>query len=461
MSPSTSPQRNPIVTNYDGSIVSSPQQLVRPRSVEELQQILRERDRYPSPVRAMGSYHSLTPCVSSPGTIVDMTALDQVVGIDAQKMTFTAQAGLEMIAAAGILRTQNLQFILNIEIGNMTLGSAACCHTKDALDGVGFGQVNSFVTGIKWVSPSGTLEEASAEQHPELLPLVRASYGLMGIVYEVTFSIKPLEIIRFNYEVLDVGRVTQNHISEVIASNDSMVCWTVGHTLVIQTRNRASELRHDFLAESRRFGWSFLAAFAGRTIRQHVSSTELTNTLEDAGAGIELGFYQLLSATGGFTLYDPDKMVDYSQTPKSARYAFTFWAFPRQDWVKNLNDYLDFAGRYFAERGFRCNMPLGSYFIRQDTSSLLSYSYDGDIISLDPIHAPGDRDQAAWAAFLHAFNEWAHPRGGRPLLNQSPFVTKQQVVAAYGERWTRVGDWVRTADPDGRMLNPFFAALLV
>ena len=41
-------------------------------------------------------------------------------------------------------------------------------------------------------------------------------------------------------------------------------------------------------------------------------------------------------------------------------------------------------------------MPLGSYFIRQDTSSLLSYTHDGDIISLDPIHAPGDRDKAAW-----------------------------------------------------------------
>ena len=87
-------------TNYDGSISSSPQQLVRPKSVEELQNILKQRDKYPSPVRAMGSYHSLTPCVSSPGTIVDMKALDKIVTIDAQKMTFTAQAGLEMIEAA-------------------------------------------------------------------------------------------------------------------------------------------------------------------------------------------------------------------------------------------------------------------------------------------------------------------------------------------------------------------------
>ncbi len=195
-------------------------------------------------------------------------------------------------------------------------------------------------------------------------------------------------------------------------------------------------------------------------MRQHGPGPTLTNLAEDLGAEVELGFYKLLSASGGFTLYNPDKMIDYSHTSESARYAFTFWAFPRQEWVVNLNAYLDFADRHFKEHGFRCNMPLGSYFIRQDSHSLLSYSSDGDVISIDPIHAPGDRDRAAWAEFLHAFNAWAHQRGGKPLLNQSPFVTKAHVVSAYGERWKTVCDWIRTVDPDGRMLNPFFRELL-
>jgi FAD/FMN-containing dehydrogenase len=449
------------ISSYDGSIVSTPQQFVHPKSVEELQTILKNRDQYPGPVRAMGSYHSLTPCASSPGTIVAMKGLNKIVKIDPVNMTFTAQAGLQMFEAADALRKQNLQFMLNIEIGNMTLGSAACCHTKDALDGVELGQVNSYISGIKWVSPSGTLQEASIEKNPELLPLVRASYGLAGIVYEVTFKVKPLEIVRFDYDVLDVEEVTQDHMSQVIASNQAMVCWTLGRKVVIQTRNRATELRHDFLGDSRRFGWSFLAAFTGRAIRQHSLSPALTTVVEDLGSSIELGFYQLLSKTGGFTLYDPDKTINYTKTPESARYAFTFWAFPRDNWVKNLNGYIEFAERHFSRHGFRCNMPLGSYFIRQDRSSLLSYTWDGDVISLDPIHAPGERDKAGWEAFLRAFNDWAHERGGVPLLNQSPFVTKAQVISAYGDRWTKLSDWVRSIDPDRRMVNEFFSELLV
>ncbi len=51
-------------------------------------------------------------------------------------------------------------------------------------------------------------------------------------------------------------------------------------------------------------------------------------------------------------------------------------------------------------------------------------------------------------------------RGGIPLLNQSPFVKKEHVVAAYGDRWKKLGDWSQTVDPERRMVNAFFAELL-
>src|SRR4249919_2106923 len=106
------------VTNYDGSISSTPQQLVHPKSVEELQNILKQRDKYPGPVRAMGSYHSLTPCASSTGTIVDMHGFNKVLGIDTAAMTVTAQAGAQLVNVAAALRKLDLQFMLKIEIGN-------------------------------------------------------------------------------------------------------------------------------------------------------------------------------------------------------------------------------------------------------------------------------------------------------------------------------------------------------
>ena len=237
----------------------------------------------------MGSNHSLTPCAVSTGTVVSMDGFTKIVKIDAAKKTITAQAGLQLVDAAAALRKKNLQFMLNIEIGNITLGSAACCQTKDALDGVELGQVNSYVTAIKWVSPSGELMEASETKNPELLPYIRASYGLAGIVYEVTFTIKPLEIISFDYDVHDVEDLKDSTIKKAISSNQSIVLWTIGDDIVIQSRNKARKLKHEWLADAREFGWNFLGAYTGRGLRDRFGGSGAREDQGTTGIGSRAG----------------------------------------------------------------------------------------------------------------------------------------------------------------------------
>ena len=244
------------ITNYDGGLVTTPQQVVTPESVPELQAIVRDSVAYPSPLRAMGSFHSLTPCPASTGTVVRMEGISRVLRIDRDAMTVTAEAGLQIGQLATALRKEGLQLLLNIEIGNATLGSLACCHSKDAMDGVEHGQVSSYVTRIKWVDPSGDLREASQDSTPDLLYLVRSSNGLCGVCYEVTLRIKPLEIIKFDYEIHDSRRLTQEHVEEVIRRNQAMVCWTIGHTTVVQTRNQAERLQRAWLARLRHLAWT-------------------------------------------------------------------------------------------------------------------------------------------------------------------------------------------------------------
>jgi FAD/FMN-containing dehydrogenase len=452
---------SPIVRNYDGGISSRPAQLATPKTVAELQSILRDTGRYPSPVRAMGSYHSLTPCASSDGgTIVSMAGLKRIVSIDREKMTLTAEAGLEFVEASRVLRNQKLQFLTNIEIGNMTLGSAACCHTKDALDGAEFGQVGSYLTQMKWVAPDGSLQQASETSNPALMRVMRGSYGLCGIVYEATFRIKPLEAIRFTYLPRQIGSLTQQEVDAIIARSEGLVCWTVGRRAHFQMRrrvDRAGLLAKPFAAVRRRL-WNHTEARVGRCIDRRLPRGPLRNGALDAWfAGNKL-LMTALHLLGGARLYNPDKTIDYSKTPERAKYAFTFWAFPREQWLQALKDYVAFSEAHFKRTGFRCNMPLGSYFIRRDTNSILSYSHDGDIFSIDPIHAYTDK--AAWDNFLMEFNEFAYKRNGIPLFNQSPFVERRHAEAAYGQRWKEFSAHVRQADPQGRMLNPFFEALL-
>jgi FAD binding domain/D-arabinono-1,4-lactone oxidase len=448
------------VVNYDGSITSSPQQLVYPTTVAEIQAILRDAVTFPSPVRAMGSNHSLTGCAASDGTIVNLSKMAQVIAIDSTNMVFTAQAGLQIIDASKALRAQGLQLMLNIEIGNMTLGSAACCHSKDALDGIEFGQVNSYVTGMKWVTPTGDLEEASEATNPDLLHIVRSIYGLCGIVYEVTMRVKPIEVLHFTYLPRPVDELTQDEVDHLLDTSEGLICWTVGRTSIFQQRTRIADpgILSSLEAAVRRSLWNYQGAHVGQLIDRFIADKTLRDALQQGDFDAAKLLYTTLHLFGGITLLAPDKIIDYNNTPNDARYAFTFWAFPRSQWLATLRAYLDFADQHFNATGFRCNMPLGAYHIRSDSSSLLSYTQDEEVVSIDPIHA--STDDTVWHYFLQQFNDFAYQRGGIPLLNQSPFVELKHVEAAYGQRWIQFSSLVRSMDPGGRMLNPFFAALL-
>ena len=447
------------IVNYDGSITMSPQRVVRPTSVEDIQEALRDGVRYPGPVRAMGSCHSLTPCFATEGTLIDMRGMDRVLQINGEDGTLTAQAGLQIVNAADALRERDLQFFTNIEIGNMTLGAAATTHSKDALDGAEFGQFSSYAIHIKWVTPSGDLAEVG-ESNPDLLRKIRSSYGLCGVVYEVTFRVKPIEVLHFSYSPRPVEELTNQEVDDMLDTSEGIVCWTVGRTAVFQRRQRVEDRRivASLFGAVRRRLWNHSGAHAAHFIDQLISDDRLRAAVQDQAADATNLLYSTLRLFGGITLVAPDKTVDYSETRQSARYAFTFWAFPRSKWLDTLRAYLDFADEHHRRTGFRCNMPLGSYFIRKDVGSLLSYTHDGEMFSIDPIHAP--TDNVAWSEFLNRFNDFAFERGGVPLLNQSPFVERKHVQAAYGERWTEFSNWVRAQDPSGRMLNPFFAALL-
>ncbi len=448
------------IVNYDGSITTTPQQLVIPKTVEGIQAVLRDSSKYPSPVRAKGSYHSLTPCASSDGTIVDMSGMTQVIQIDEVNKVFTAQAGLQFIEASKALREHGLQFMTNIEIGNMTLGSAACCHTKDALDGIEFGQVSSYVTKIKWVSPDGNLAEASAADSQDELRFARSSYGLCGIVYEVSFRVKPIEALHFTYLPRPIDELTDAEVNNILDTSEGLVAWTVGRTCVFQQRHRVDDpgIFGSLVSAARRRLWNFGDAHAGHFIDQFLTHKSLRDAAQTGDFNVSKFLYSTLHLFGGITLLAPDKTIDYRDTPRAARYAFTFWAFPRAQWLTTLRAYLDFTDQHFKTTGFRCNMPLGAYHIRLDTNSILSYTHDQEVFSIDPIHA--STDDVAWHNFLRKFNDFAFERNGIPLLNQSPFVERKHVEAAYGQRWVEFAQWVKTKDPQGRMVNPFFAGLL-
>lgn len=119
------------VTNWFGNIVSHPSIVVDANSVDDIVRVLKDPIRFPSPVRAVGSNHSTSPCGAADGGTLIRMKMNKILNIGTDSLT--VEAGAIHLDLAKALEAKNLQFYVNTEIGSLTSGSAACAGTKDCV----------------------------------------------------------------------------------------------------------------------------------------------------------------------------------------------------------------------------------------------------------------------------------------------------------------------------------------
>ena len=437
--------------HWDGEWPTYPQELVHARSVEDVVAVMKDPERYPAPVRPHGSGHSPANCRGADGgTVIDMLALNRVVEIGEETATF--EAGMLYIDTAEALEQRGLQHYVNTEIGSLTVGSAACCQTKDAAMPGEHGQLSAYVTGMKIVTPAGDVV-AITEDEPELLRAARSSFGLFGVVVEVTFRVKALERLAVGHKTFKTDDLVQR-LPELARERSLMMYFFpfIDRVLV--------EFRHytGSAGRANRASWR-LRNFAWRTITP--AGAQIAERLPSRVRGRTInGFHRVLHVTTGLIASSktvpPHQMIRYPHRAGRTAFTSSLWAFPEETFRTALPEYRDFVRKYESEHGWRPNMPAVGYRQEQDQSSLLSYSWDGPVLTIDPVSTlrPG------WYEFLDEFNEFCSERGGAPLLNQTPGLTSEMVERAFGDRLRELEEHRRRFDPDDRLLSSYFRELL-
>src|SRR5215831_9917018 len=365
------------VTNWFGSIRSHPAVIVEAESVEEIAAVLKDRERYPNPVRAVGSNHSTTPCgVAEGGTLIVMRKMERIIEI--RDDSVTAQAGALYYDVAQELRKHNLQFFVNVELGNLTIGSAACGGTKDASMPGEYGQVASYATSIKMITPAGDLVEVT-DADPELLQLTRSSYGLFGIVYEVTFQVRPLVPMRVHHE--------HYRFEDDERAGHKVTNWQWG-------------LRNAI--------WSHYAPLWGYLVNRFAPGKGLQHFLTNLYN--RLIVLVATTVVRGENTAATSQQIKYPFVSNNSRYTFSIWAFPEERYIDCVRRYFEFSKQYDREHGYRVNLLSVGYRIKADQSSLFSYSFDGPVMTFDPVSTgnPG------WEDFLRAYNDLCSELGGVP-----------------------------------------------
>ena len=447
------------IQNWKRSITYYANSLVMVESVDDIVRIVKDKDKYPSPVRAKGSHHSTTRCiVAEHGTVIDITKMNKILNINHEAMTITMQAGVLHIDAARELEKHGLQFYVNVEIGNLTVGSGACGGTKDAsyfseTEGkYEYGQVASYVIGMKAVRSDGEILKVT-EDDPELLEIMRSSFGMLGIIYEVTYKVKkirPMAVEHISYHLDEFAA----RLPELISKNRSMMLYMFPFLdrVVVEYRYDGSGplVSDSWQWRLRNWVWKTVGPFVGMTASLFIPFKRIRYWLIDQFNRVAQVI--LTRVLRGCNTSPADQIIRYPETAGYSSYTFSIWAFPREEYPDTIRAYFNFCKDYYRQNGYRCDMLNVGYSIAQDTSSLFSYTRKGPALTLDPVST----GLTGWLGFLTAYNEFCIQHNGVPLFNQSRGITPLQAKAAFGPEIEKFKAYRERYDPEDRFYTDYF-----
>ncbi|MGH6865513.1 MAG: FAD-binding protein [Methyloceanibacter sp.] len=449
-------RRDVTVKSWDGTWTYRPLVQVTPETVEDLVEIMTDEVRFPLPVRPAGSMHSTARINGDDGgTMVDMKSMNRILHFTDDSVT--VEAGATYLAVSNALKERGLQFHITTEIGNVTLGAMACAATKDSSFPGGFGQISSYVTAVRLVTPQGELHEITEAENPKEMQIIRSSYGLFGIIYEVTIKVRPTTALAVRHYSLSLDNF-RKYFPIYKARGYAVMYYIYPYTrrVLVELRkdNPEAQPKSRYRWHYRNRFWRKYAPAMGLWIHRTLKNPKLRAMADN------LHLFVLRQALVMFLrserTWPHAQIINYPRDPGPNKYLFSMWAFREGGFFETLEEYCDFCIAYEAHTGFRCNLPSVGYAIARDCEALLSYSWEGPSLSIDPASTGGE----GWEDFLRVYNDFCIERRGTPLFNQTPFLTREQVRRAFAARLQQFAARRKEVDPKNRMLDSYFRELL-
>ena len=411
--------------------------------------------RYPAPVRPIGSGSSTTRCIAANGgTQLDLSALNRVLKIDSD--TVTVQPGIALTDLAEILGEEGLELIGGFDLANRTVGGAVSAAGLEASIAGDVGQFAAHVVQLKVLSPNGKKFVVS-DKTKSLLALMRLSYGLLGVIYEVTLRIRPIRgfaVQTAKVSFKDFGRLGSKLLSAT--AGVKLYLLPFRDRIYLELRRPAAEADPGRKFAWRLKDWAVYSALpeAARSLSMALPIRQLRYPLIDSlSEAAQSLVNNALLRSGSNSVEQSGR---YRLLGSKSRFTYATWAFPAAEFANTALAYKLFCKEHYARTGFRCDMPAVGFRMNRDRSALLSPSFDSPMFTISPLSTQLD----GWDDFLFDFADFAARHRGVPFFNQTRNVTADVVQQRFGSRLAFFDKVRRELDPDNRLLNSFFQSFL-
>lgn len=423
-----------------------------PRNLAHLMRALDANANIALPLRPKGAGSSSTDCnISAQGTVINTTALNSITHIDTYNHTVTALAGVRIGELISALAENGLELIGNFDQTERTLGGAIASPCMGPGIGDQASLLSTQVINMKVVTASGkVMKIGETQQH--LLSAFRLSYGMLGVIYEVTLKVRPITNFAASHRSMDVDTFAQ--VADRLANGN------IGLKFYLMPyRNHVYlDLRHYESVGGN--AWN-----APWKIKDWGESTVLPSVFRSLSRVMPIPSvrYQLMDSISATThgLVNSKLVRNGNNVTAGGRHRrrkpsnllCSTWCFPASDFSVVVKAYAKFCRETFAQMAYRCDLPAVGYRVARDNTALLSPSFDEPLIALQTVST----QKRGWDSFVMELSEFAENWGGTPLFNQSLATRDAYVSQTYSGRMEFFKKLRRQLDPDNRFLNPYLA----
>ncbi len=196
----------PAWTNWVGNQSCRPAEIVSPETEAEVQSAVRSAASAGRSLRAAASGHSFSPICTTDGTLLDMSRLAGIVGIDAQAETVTVYPGTTIAALGDPLWEHGLALRNQGDIDSQQIAGAVSTATHGS--GIALQNMSASLRAARLVTASGEVVEID-ERMPELLAAAQVSVGMLGVFTELTLALRPAYQLRETLRYWDLDELSR------------------------------------------------------------------------------------------------------------------------------------------------------------------------------------------------------------------------------------------------------------
>ncbi|MCU1319381.1 MAG: xylitol oxidase, partial [Edaphobacter sp.] len=206
-------------TNWAGNYTLHTDHLHQPKTVEEVQQIVKSCTKF----RALGARHSFNGIADSTENQISLKQIDQME-LDAKSRTVTVGAGVTYGQLAPYIDSHGFAVHNLASLPHVSVVGA--CATATHGSGSKNGNLSTEVAAIEFVSADGNIRHLSRAKDGDQFLGAVVNLGALGIVTRITLDVQPsFQVAQSVYENLSMSQL-EHHLDEIFLSGYSVSLFT-------------------------------------------------------------------------------------------------------------------------------------------------------------------------------------------------------------------------------------------